>query len=302
LTKSELTDRLKRRARDRYGLEIDAPWLDDFIKDKFFPWTSRDKNKGQCPKAQYDRRVYRRALQLVRFRSVGIVDRDALLVQLFLRGYSLAAGKRVKRAVLKEYVKYGKHVLHQLRSTYADNKRSIPTKHKASLLRQIGSEDQRLRAGGFWLSSDEIIEAIRVAKQDIVNPDIANNIARTFVVAFHKQPTFQNLAPLLIKLLAGTLMFGRDPADKSAQMDSIENIITESDNATYSAARRLFCKLMHGGLDKTFRVVGTNAAPERREEAIGLTTAAVQNSPAWTCVGFVACLLVETMINNIRGK
>jgi hypothetical protein len=205
----------------------------------------------------------------------------------------------VKRAVLKEYVKYGKHVLHQLRSTYADNKRSIPTKHKASFLRQVGSEDQRLRAGGFGLASDEIIEAIRVAKQDIVDPDTANNIARAFVVAFHKQPTFQNLAPLSIKLLAGTLLFERDPADKSAQLDSIENIITESDGATYSAARQLFWKLMHGGLDKFLR---TDAPPEQRKEAIELVGIAAQNSSTWTCAAFVTCLIVETVMNSIRDK
>lgn len=143
ITKSDLLIRIERRARDRYGQEIGMSWLNDFIKDGLIPAAT-----GRSPNYKYDCRAYRRALQLVRLRRAGIVERSALKVQLFLRGYSLPVWD-VREALRSQYVKYSRSLLAQIRSTYAG-------KHKISLIRQFGSLDERLGNSGLGFPSIRI--------------------------------------------------------------------------------------------------------------------------------------------------
>ena len=82
--KAEFIQRVARRARTRYGKDFTETTFNDLLKDHLLPPASRGENKGKRPVYLYDCRTYRRALQVVRLQAKGVIDRDAIRIQLFL--------------------------------------------------------------------------------------------------------------------------------------------------------------------------------------------------------------------------
>lgn len=110
---------------------------------------------------------------LSRDRRAGVVGRDALRIQLFVRGYSHPAWD-VAHALAGEYVKFGKSITNQVRSGFADNQKSIGQKHKASFVQQLGTLDSRFDQAELRLPDDMYIAGLRTAKQDPISSDLTN--------------------------------------------------------------------------------------------------------------------------------
>jgi hypothetical protein len=104
LSKSELLRRLDHRSCSRYGEPFPESLFDDLQKDDLIPELKRSKNVGLAPTFFATWRHYRRALQLQRLRSVGIKGRDALRVQLFVRGYGLKVSE-VRESLRDEFLR-----------------------------------------------------------------------------------------------------------------------------------------------------------------------------------------------------
>jgi hypothetical protein len=155
LRRQEFVSRLFARVQDRYGLELDEAWLHDLIKDGLVPGADdREPNVGLRPVYTYGFRSYRRALQIARLRREGFVERDAIRIQLFLRGYG---EHDIRQPLWNQYSKHGRSLLAQIRSGYIDNWKDVPEKHKSSLIRAMGPLDAQLASAGFQLPPDLLI-------------------------------------------------------------------------------------------------------------------------------------------------
>jgi hypothetical protein len=89
MRREELIRRLAKRAGERYGVGFRGSLFDDLVDDGLIPEGRRVGNDNKRPLYDFHRDSYRRALQIIRLRKQGIVGRDAIRVQLFIRGYSL---------------------------------------------------------------------------------------------------------------------------------------------------------------------------------------------------------------------
>jgi hypothetical protein len=163
LTKPELLRRLDERSRRRYGEPFSKAVLNDLIKDGLLPALERSKNEGLRPVFEAGARHYRRALQIKRLMSRGMSGRDALRIQLFLRGYGVKPWD-VREALRREYGKHLRTASAKIRSTYLDNNREIGERHKASLRKRMGELDNRLKDAGLEMPTDFYIEMARAGK------------------------------------------------------------------------------------------------------------------------------------------
>ena len=137
MNRTQLIERASKRTLARYGQELPGSLFDDLIDNGLIPKGERRGNDGKHPIYEFSRASYRRALQIIRLRSMEIVGRDAVRVQFFLRQYSQPVWD-VREALCNEYAAVAKSLSNQIRSGYADNWRPIPTKHKKSFLHQSG--------------------------------------------------------------------------------------------------------------------------------------------------------------------
>jgi hypothetical protein len=170
LSKPELLRRLDERSRRRYGEPFSEAILNDLIKDGLLDALERSKNEGLKPVYEASARHYRRGLQIKRLMSRGISSRDALRIQLFLRGYGIKPWD-VREAVRREYARHLRTASSKIRSTYLDKDGEIPPRHKTSLRKQIGPLDSRLGAAGLEMPADFYIEMARAGKASDVGSD-----------------------------------------------------------------------------------------------------------------------------------
>ena len=170
LSKTELLRRLDDRSRRRYGDPFNEGGLNDLIKDGLVPALERAKNEGLKPIYEATARHYRRALQIKRLMSRGVSNRDALRIQLFLRGYGIKPWD-VREAVRREYARHLRSASSKVRSTYPDKTRDIGPRHKASLRKQMGELDNRLKDAGLEMPTDFYIEMVRAGKTPDVGLD-----------------------------------------------------------------------------------------------------------------------------------
>jgi hypothetical protein len=170
LSKPELIRRLDDRSHRRYGEPFSEGVLDDLIKDGLVPALDRSKNAGLNPVYVASASHYRRALQIKRLMSRGMSRRDTLRIQLFLRGYG-AMPWEIRDAVRQEYARHLRSASSKVRSTYPDNTRDIGPWHKASLRKQMGELDNRLKDAGLEMPTDFYIEMVRAGKTPDVGLD-----------------------------------------------------------------------------------------------------------------------------------
>lgn len=288
VSKSQLIERVNHRARKCYELEVDGTWFDDFVKDGFFPWEARSKNEGQSPTYRYDHRFYRRALQLVRLRRLRIVDRDSLKVQLFIRGYSEPMSGEVKKALHKEYVQWHKKLLHQVRSGYPDNKKTVPEGHKVSLIQQLGPLDKRFNDAGLQLPPDLLIESLRKAKQDPLDSDAPPRDDRLAGKLIGLR--FEDAAKVVMGGLSGLLMFDEGSNYDSSDVDDIEKLILHADDRAYLRARQLFWLIVRQGASAVFANIKADRNAEAHEAAAAAITFSAQDRPEWASLVLTLCL------------
>jgi hypothetical protein len=195
----------------------------------------------------------------------------------------------VKKALHKEYVKYCKSALHQIRSGYADNKKVIPEGHKAGLVRQLVPLDQRFENAGLRLHDDAYIKAVRTAKQDPIDMNALQSIFD------HTNGwNFQDAAEVVMPLLAGLLMFD-DEADRgSPEINDIEGLILQTDERCYETAREIFWALLRGGISAVLGTVKTDGTPEAHQQALIAIDTSVKVRPEWASLLFTLCLSVAS--------
>jgi hypothetical protein len=163
LSKAELLRRLDARSHEHYGGAFSEGILNDLIKDGLLPALERSKNEGLKPLYEASASHYRRALQIKRLMSQGVSGRDTLRIQLFLREYGVKPWD-VREALRREYARHVRTLSAQIRSTYLDNDKNIGKRHKASLRKQMGPLDNRLKAAGLEMATDFYIKVGRAAK------------------------------------------------------------------------------------------------------------------------------------------
>src|SRR5947209_17240937 len=77
------------RAEHLFGLHFKRSEFEEWLQWDVIPKMCRGKNAGQRPTYFATARHVRRALQIKKIQSRGILLRDAIFVQLFLRGYGV---------------------------------------------------------------------------------------------------------------------------------------------------------------------------------------------------------------------
>jgi hypothetical protein len=176
LSKSELLRRLDRRCRSRYREPFSASLFDDLQKDALIPALERSANAGLFPTYVATRRHYRRALQLQRLRSLGIKGRDALRVQLFVRGYGLQVSE-VREAIRNEFLRGLSELRPPLRSGYFQSERDRRGPgHLAAVERQFGELDPRLGALGLKQPTRFILDKVRIGFGMVSRSPLANGV------------------------------------------------------------------------------------------------------------------------------
>src|SRR5205823_779041 len=140
-------------------------------------------------------------------------------VQLFLRGYGTL--RDIRKPLANQYVRFGKSVIAQIRSGYADNWRVVPEGHKGSLIKAMEPLNDELDAGGYRLPDDVYIQGLRQTKQVSIDLDAFD--ADAFLDDLtDSQPLFQSMAPLVLPLLNGLLIFDDGQSDDSGEIDDVE--------------------------------------------------------------------------------
>lgn len=203
LSKEAFVDRVTGTAKG-WGETLTKARLDEWMKQRLIEAARRQDNHGLRPSYVYDRRHYRRALQLLRLRAAGIVERDAIILQLFCRGYGVSP-KDVRSALSNEVSRARSQLHSSVRSTYADRGGNIPAKRWDSLLRQIGEQDQRFAAAGFAISPGLIIDIMRASRSAEISSDTIRELTARYGVD-------EQFARLAIDVMS---YFGPDPSSRN---------------------------------------------------------------------------------------
>jgi hypothetical protein len=162
LSKAELLNRLDRRSRSRYGRPFPESLFNDLQKDALIPALERSDNAGLSPTYLATWRHFRRALQLQRLRGIGITGRDALRVQLFIRGYGLKVSE-VRGSLRSEFLRGLSELRPSLRSKYfQDAQRDPGPRHLAAVERQLDTIDPRFEHAGLKQPTKFYLDKVRL--------------------------------------------------------------------------------------------------------------------------------------------
>lgn len=290
--KQALVSRVARRTRTRYARDFTPSMFDDLIKDGMIDGGMRVGNDGLSPLYEYGRKQHRRALQIVRLRSRGIVSRDQIRIMLFLKGYEDRPWT-VRASLAAVYIANARKLLAPVRSTHANSRALIPPKHRAAMLTRMGRLDDSLDAAGLKITPDALIEMMRTAKQDALTPVAAPEVN----LEFFAHP-FADNSPLMKfakPILAGLLDIGEASKDNGPEIDTIERLIRRaSDNDLKNA------KHFHGllvawgfGLAGILRLFGPIAGA--LAAALDRIAASVRDDPKWASLILVLGLRILTV-------
>jgi hypothetical protein len=275
--------------RTRYGLELDQGWLHDLIKDGLVPGAAREGNSGLRPIYTYGYRSYRRALQIARFRLDGVVERDAIRIWLFVKGYGET--KEIRQALWNYYAKHGRAVIAPIRSGYPDNSKPIPDGHKLSLMKRVGRLDTRFDKAGLRLPDDRYIEGLRLLKNAADEPKRLDT-KQILRILTSGPVTIEVLADLFLDLFRGFLLFSTREDRQAAGPDYIEQLILGAEDWQYEQAGtfcRLFCYVDFTA--QLFRSVGVGADGLTMREVFDAIWRAIKSQPWCTALILVLGLL-----------
>ena len=203
LNKQAFVERVHAKAR-RWQQPFRLSHLNEFIKQGLIERAVRQPNDGRKPHYTFGCRHYRRVLQLLRLRAVGVRDSDALIVQLFMRGYGIKT-EQFRAAIVKEAERAATMLSTSIRSTYADRAGRIPPGRKRSLLAQIGDQDERFKGGQYGLDPSLALDFVRIAR---AAPPHESETPSMLTIPSELEP--------IARLVAGLLMpTDRQSADKT---------------------------------------------------------------------------------------
>jgi hypothetical protein len=288
MDRDQILDRIQKRALLKHGQDFSGSLFDDLIDDGLIPEGKRRGNIEKRPRYEFSRASYRRALQIVRLRSKGITGRNAIRVNLFLSGYSQPAWD-VREALRKEFLAFAKSISKRIRSGYANNQRSIEPKHKASLLRQIGIPDARFQAAGLNLEDDQVVEALRSAKQRPIKQLSQISIDKLQEL-FCRRASFQQVASYLLEVFSGLLMFDPELTVTDVEVAEISMLIASIDDEALRQARRLFRLIVRSQFCGLWRVLKTEASPEIQRRATHAAVSAIRDQPGFAVAALVQCV------------
>jgi hypothetical protein len=229
IQKAAFVERVARRA-ERCGVHFDVIKLDEWIKQGLAFKADRAPSESRRPIYTYGHRHYRRALQLVRLYGSGIKDRDAILLQLFLREYSVRPHE-VRDSLLKEFRKARRKLNAAANSIYADRIGPIPAGRRRQIKRQLGQPDHRLVKTGMVPSDDFIIEVVRAAR----TPKVAQLQESFGEACFQDGLDLEHLSHSIVKAVCSGMLVEDDE-----QKTEIERLIVSSTAAEYEQARMVF--------------------------------------------------------------
>jgi hypothetical protein len=274
----------------RYGLQLDERWLHDLIKDALIPSADgREPNDGQRPVYTYGFRSYRRALQIARLRGDGFVERDPIRIQLFLKGY----GERdIRQALWKQYSKYQKSLIAQVRSGYADNWERIPDGHKSSLMKNMGLLDTRFVDPALQLSDDDYIALLRAAKQSTVEPGNMLPVANFQRQLMDQGLNFERLATFFPNMFGGLLMLNTEDERHANGPDPIEKVILQASSAEYEQARDFYRIITSRSAAHVLSHVGAGTGADAQKAAWNALSVSVRGDSRWASLFLVASLVL----------
>jgi len=262
-----------------YGLDLPDGWFADLIKDGLIEGAGRDPNMGLSPNYAYGWRSYRSALQLVRLRHHGFVERDAIQIRMFISGYGRV--RDIRDSLFRQYEKHGRSLVAQVRSGYVDNARQIPPGHKAKLAESLEPLDSRLEDAGLRLSDDGYIEGIRTAK----NPpkDWEEQAALwNHGIFIPKEISFVTLAMQFVRFLCGLLMF-RSKEDGSSNHDFLGNLVLGSTDLQYEKAIDFYFTIAdRENLEAILECITGDVGAGKRKAAAEAIARSIRNNPRWT--------------------
>lgn len=290
LDKRVFIDRVARRTAVRYSENFTASQLEDLVEEGLVDEALRFDNDGQKPIYQYDFTSYRRALQITRFRQLGIVNRNDIRLMLFVRGYGFPA-RKVGEVLLRSHIANSRKLTAQVRSGYVDNTRAIPEKHRASLLAQMGPLDEALDAGGLRFHPDTIIDLLRVAKQGAIGEVAPPEVNRSFFRKIFDPKS--SLVTFGRKVFSGLLNIGDgDDIGTFSKANMVSGVILNASDADMRNARSFHRLQVSLWLRLSRRsawlgLPGLNASAALRKVAIS-----IRDHPKWAALILVIGLRV----------
>jgi hypothetical protein len=220
LSKAVFTERATHWAR-RVGVEFGETRLNEWIKQGLVEEGARRGNIGTRPVFRFGARHYRRVLQIILLYGRGIKDKNAVLVQLFLKGYGVRVFE-VREPLRLELRRHRKRLNALVRSTRLDRSGDIPPKHMQSLVRSLGPADRRLADAEVVPAPTELVSLVRIAR----SPDPQTSS--------RAPPVGNSILSAVVPLLAGML------ADDPEFPSPFEEIIMTASDEDYLEARGLF--------------------------------------------------------------
>jgi hypothetical protein len=109
-------------------------------------------------------------------------DADALLIEMFVRGYSVGS-HQIHEALIKEFRKAAGQLNATIRSIFADRNGLLSSGRKRQLRGQMGQLDSRLISAGLVVSDDVLIAILRAARDPRGGASHADALANTDPIA-----------------------------------------------------------------------------------------------------------------------
>lgn len=226
LTKAELIERAANWGASR-GVKFRKSLLNELIDKGLVPEGDRLKNVGKRPVYRYGCRHYRRVLQVLRLYARGIRQTDEILIMLFLNRHGVKPHE-VREPLAREFARVRAKVNAQARSARFDQEGTIPSKHKASLIRSLGQADDRFVAANIVLPSTQMIEVMRAARSP--DPESAQ-----------RNPKFASAETVPVAMLQ--FLFGGLMAVEDDDVGEAERLLRNASNSDLEAARSMLLSI-----------------------------------------------------------
>ena len=195
LTKRELVERAAKWGAPR-GFELRNSLLNAWIDEGLVDEGDRGGNVGKRPVYRYSCRHYRRVLLVLKLYSRGIRSCDQILIMLFLNGHGVKPFE-VREPIAREFGRARAKLIAMARSPRFDQDGVVPPKHKESLVRSLGTGDERFVKAGVILPPDQMIAAVRAAR----SPDPESKL-RTIMSSGAEDWRLQILKPAMGGILS----------------------------------------------------------------------------------------------------
>lgn len=281
LSRSEFFERLA-LSQTRLGLNADVSpaRYAEWVKQGLAPAAERIQNKGIHPQYRYGAKHFRRALQLARLYSRDFRDRDAILIQLFLRGYGVETHE-VREPLKKEVSKALAQLHAGQRSTYLVSAGDIPPASRDAISRRMGKQNEIFIQSGMGFDQDGLIDMWRLTGnerdtiRDVDPPERPNAL---FSV------THEAGWAVFMEALSGLFAI-----DEKSEWTIAKRVIQEASTDDFQAARmaahQLFIQAGASGVIPGLPNISALSAGEISQRREGMAY-----SREWAAVSLALCL------------